>query len=63
MIQVRENKKFIWGIALAGGILTIISFFTPAFYVEIYPVEEYYWMWGLFYGASTEIGTDIIKRM
>lgn len=51
-------KKYIWIIVLIGGIITIISFFTPAFYANLLQVEEYFWMWGLHYGNITGYGAN-----
>lgn len=57
--QMLNSTKYIWIIALTGGIISLISFFTPAFYVDLYPVEEYFWMWGLHYGSISGYGSDI----
>jgi len=55
--KVKDIKKYIWNSILIGGILTLLSFFTPAFYVNLYQVEEYFWMWGLHYGDITGYGS------
>ena len=51
-------KDYIWTIPLTGGILLLISFFTPSAYATQMYVSEYHWMWGLFhvdvYGSSPE---------
>ena len=52
-----SNTKYIWIIGLTGGILTLISFLTPAFYVNVGIVEEYFWMWGLHYGVVSGYGS------
>ncbi|MFW9941693.1 MAG: zinc ribbon domain-containing protein [Candidatus Thorarchaeota archaeon] len=57
--MIKEPKDYIWVLPIIGGVLILISFFTPAFYANIGGVEEYYWMWGLWYG-STPIESDTI---
>ncbi|MFX1572369.1 MAG: zinc ribbon domain-containing protein [Promethearchaeota archaeon] len=60
MKLIREYKNYIWIIVLIGGVLTLVSFFTPAFYYDRYPLEEHYWMWGLYYSKSVEYGSDTL---
>ena len=53
-----DIKDYIWTIPLIGGILLLISFFTPSAYASQFGISEYQWMWGLFhveiYGYSPE---------
>lgn len=66
MNLIKEPKDYIWALPIIGGVLILISFFTPAFYSNqiIYSIriEEYYWMWGLFYVSITgyDSKTDFI---
>lgn len=60
MKVIKEYKNYIWIIILIVAVLILVSFFTPAFYYDRYPLEEYYWMWGLYYSASAEYGTDTL---
>ncbi|MFW9882398.1 MAG: zinc ribbon domain-containing protein [Candidatus Thorarchaeota archaeon] len=50
---MEERKEYFWAAPLIAGILTFISVFTPAFSGNVYPVQEYYWMWGLAYVSVT----------
>ncbi|MFX1304917.1 MAG: zinc ribbon domain-containing protein [Promethearchaeota archaeon] len=45
-------RDYIWVTPLIAGILTLISFFTPAVYGTGYGIQEYFWMWGLHYSSS-----------
>ena len=58
MSQIKEARDYIWALPLIGGILILISVFTPAYYATIYPVEEYYWMWGLSYVSVAGYGSE-----
>jgi hypothetical protein len=48
-----RNQNYVWVLILIGGILVLISVFTPIIHhpFSVYPwdLEYYYWMWGLFY--------------
>jgi len=55
---IRESREYIWALPIFGGVLILISFFTPAFYADLMGIEEYYWMWGLFYVSVTVNGFD-----
>lgn len=52
--------KYLWILGLTGGILTLISFLTPAFYVDLSSVKEYFWMWGLHYGYISGYGSNFV---
>ncbi|MFX1346617.1 MAG: zinc ribbon domain-containing protein [Promethearchaeota archaeon] len=52
MNSIKEPREYIWVLPLIGGVLILISFFTPAFYANLLGNEEYYWMWGLWYGST-----------
>ncbi len=58
MNKIADIKDYIWTIPLIGGILLLISFFTPSAYATQMGISEYHWMWGLFhteiYGYSPE---------
>ncbi len=58
MNKIADIKDYIWTIPLIGGILLLISFFTPSAYATQMGISEYQWMWGLFhvdiYGYSPE---------
>ena len=56
--RTTRDTKYIWAIALTAGILTLISFFTPALYIDTLQVEEHFWMWGLHYGSIPGYGSD-----
>jgi hypothetical protein len=51
--SIKEPKDYIWALPLIGGILTLISLLTPAFYIDQMGIEEYYWLWGLFHVSIT----------
>jgi hypothetical protein len=44
---MKEARNYLWVAPLIAGILTLISFFTPAVYANLYGIQENYWMWGL----------------
>jgi predicted RNA-binding Zn-ribbon protein involved in translation (DUF1610 family) len=50
-------RDYIWVAPLIAGILTLISFFTPAVYGMGYGIQEYDWMWGLSYVSITGYGS------
>lgn len=60
MNLIREGREYIWALPIIGGVLILISFFTPAFYADVMGIEEYYWMWGLFYISITGYGSDTL---
>ena len=51
---------------MIGGILLLISFFTPSAYATQMGISEYQWMWGLFhvdiYGYRTETGLTLTEE-
>lgn len=49
MNKIAGTKDYIWTIPLTGGILLLISFFTPSAYISQFGISEYDWMWGLFH--------------
>ena len=61
-----DIKDYIWTIPLIGGILLLISLFTPSAYATQMGIKEYHWMWGLFhveiYGYSPETGFTIAEE-
>ncbi|MFX1278808.1 MAG: zinc ribbon domain-containing protein [Promethearchaeota archaeon] len=58
MNLIKEPKDYIWILPFIGGILILISIFTPAYYASIYSVTEYYWMWGLDYYSVSGYGSQ-----
>ncbi|MFX0082379.1 MAG: zinc ribbon domain-containing protein [Candidatus Hodarchaeota archaeon] len=60
MNSIREPRDYIWVLPLIGGVLILISFFTPALYADQMGIEEYYWMWGLWYGSAAGYGSDTL---
>ena len=50
---MKKFKNYFWVLILIGGILALISIFTPVVYhfSSVPPIgfEYYHWMWGLFY--------------
>ena len=60
MNLIKEPRDYIWALPIIGGVLILISFFTPAFYANLAGIEEYYWMWGLWYGSATGYGSDTL---
>ena len=58
--------KYIWTIPLIGGILLLISFFTPSAYASQMYVSEYHWIWGLYhteiYGYSPKTGLWVTEE-
>jgi len=57
---IKDPNDYIWILPIIGGVLILISFFTPAFYADQIVIEEYYWMWGLLYGSEIGYGSDTI---
>ncbi len=61
-----DIKDYIWTIPLIGGILLLISLFTPSAYATQMGIKEYHWMWGLFHveicGFSPETGITITEE-
>ncbi|MFX0144169.1 MAG: zinc-ribbon domain-containing protein [Candidatus Hodarchaeota archaeon] len=61
MADVRDYN---WAFPLAGGIIALIAFLTPAAYFITYSGSMYIWMWGLFsvnaygYGSLTAFTQD-----
>ncbi|MFX0039020.1 MAG: hypothetical protein ACFFCY_14915 [Promethearchaeota archaeon] len=61
MTDVRDYK---WAFPLAGGIIALIAFLTPAAYLDTVSGSMYIWMWGLFsvnlygYGGATAFTQD-----
>ena len=49
MNLIKDPREYIWALPFIGGILILISVFTPAYYAELMGIEEYHWMWGLSY--------------
>lgn len=60
MSLIKDPREYLWALPLIGGILILISIFTPAYSASLYPVEEYYWMWGLAYTSVTGYGSRTI---
>lgn len=60
MNLIREPRDYIWALPLIGGILILISIFTPAYSATLYPVEEYYWMWGLSHATISGYGSRTV---
>jgi len=64
--KIADIKDYIWTIPLIGGILLLISFFTPSAYATVMGISEYQWMWGLFhvdiYGYSPETGLTLTEE-
>lgn len=58
MNKIADIKDYIWTIPLIGGILLLISFFTPSAYVSQFGISEYDWMWGLFHYENEYSETD-----
>ena len=58
MNPIKELREYIWALPLIGGILILISIFTPAYSANMYPVEEYYWMCGLNYVSVSGYGSQ-----
>ncbi len=46
---MREIKKYIWIVILVGGILTLVSIFTPVSIFIQYGKQSYNWLWGFGY--------------
>ncbi|MFW9880813.1 MAG: hypothetical protein ACFFG0_47735 [Candidatus Thorarchaeota archaeon] len=42
MNLIKELRDYIWALPMIGGVLILISFFTPAFYVDQIGYEVYY---------------------
>jgi len=47
--MVTDYRNYIWGLPIIGGVLVLISFFTPAAFANSFGIQEHYWMWGLSY--------------
>ena len=60
MSLIKDLREYIWTLPLVGGVLMLISVFTPAYSANLYPVEEYYWMWGLNYVSVSGYGSQTI---
>jgi hypothetical protein len=69
--KIKEFRNYLWVLILIGGILVLISIFTPVihhpFSVPPFGLEYYYWMWGLFYqngyGFFFDAGLAPIHRL
>ncbi len=57
--RLKNYSKYIGIIGLFGGIITLLSLLTPSFYVSTMGVQEYYWMWGLYYGRISGYGSNL----
>jgi len=57
---IKDPKDYIWILPIIGGVLILISFFTPAYYADQIVIEGYYWMWGLYYVSSVGYGSDTL---
>lgn len=57
MNLIKDLRQYIWTLPFIGAILILISIFTPSVYVDQYPIEEYYWMWGLYYASISGYGS------
>ncbi|MFX0030167.1 MAG: zinc-ribbon domain-containing protein [Candidatus Hermodarchaeota archaeon] len=60
MSLTREPREYIWALPIIGGILTLISFFTPAHYVSEFGIDAYYWMWGIYHLSFSGYGSETI---
>lgn len=49
MSLTREPRDYIWTLPIIGGVLVLISFFTPAHYASEFGVDANYWMWGIYH--------------
>lgn len=47
MVNVNNIKKYLWLVPLSGGILSLLSVFSPASYFMVGPIFIHIWMWGL----------------
>jgi len=54
---MEDVRDYIWVAPLIAGILTLISFFTPAFYASQMGISEYNWMWGLSHVSISGYGS------
>ena len=51
MIDINDIKKYLWLVPLSGGILSLLSVFSPASYLIVGPLFTHFWMWGLTVGG------------
>jgi len=51
MVNINDIKKYLWLVPLSGGILLLLSVFSPASYLIIGPLFTHFWMWGLTVGG------------
>lgn len=58
-LDIEDFRDFIWVFPLIGGIITLISLFTPAAFVFRMWDFVFFWMWGLLviHYSSIELGT------
>jgi len=57
--MVTDSRKYIWVLPIIGGVLVLISFFTPAVSYNDLGIQEQYWMWGLYYQSISGYGSRL----
>ena len=60
MNLIRESREYIWAFPIIGGVLILISFFTPAHYFNEFGLDANYWMWGLYHLSAPGYGSETI---
>jgi hypothetical protein len=60
MSLTKNPRDYIWILPVAGSILVLISFFTPAHYASEYGIDANYWMWGLYTLSIPGYNTETI---
>lgn len=56
----KDPREFIWTLPIIGGVLVLISFFTPAHYINEFGIGANYWMWGLYHLSVPGYGSESI---
>ncbi len=60
MNLIKDPKDYIWALPIIGGVLILISFFTPAHYFNEFGLDANYWMWGLYHLSAPGYGSETI---